>query len=460
MPRVIFTGLCAALQVAVCAALLAGGCNRKPMVDGVTLECSVDDHCQAIGDEWRCYESVCVENTPPVVRPFDVLRMTLGANIDVVAVTDDFEDDTSTFTWTQVSGPTTLLASPLENARLLVTPTEIGIHVFQVIGNDSFSPSEPALLTVIVQPDADAIYIWKGGEDSSACGTFDAPCATVGQGLAIMRAATSAPKPVLLAAATGVDPYADCIHLTGNEQLRGCFDPVTWTHDPTLRERCRIECDETGGHSLSGDASLRDVALAMSPATPLPTGNDPLPTLWLHGGAPTVDDVDIETAPCGDGCIVGGVASIYSDALIRGVEIRGGVVGFDPVDIFIGMVVIGGAPTFEGKIDAAGNRRGSILMNAPADDTALGVVASLSEILLTDVTITGGLATTLRGIHFLDGSPAVQNVTIDLVGFGSQELGGIAVLPCVAMPEFCRCPSASPACPATLPPAPDSPVTT
>ncbi|MCK5689945.1 hypothetical protein KAI87_11780 [Myxococcota bacterium] len=414
-------------------AWFASGCKSELRVGAVSLECTQDDQCAPIGDEWRCFKSICILNTAPELDEIETYYAVGDSDISQTAVGFDLEGDDFTITWTALPGlAEELMPTAFEGEILSLHPVDFGVYYFEVSAFDGYSTSEIISFRLVIQPDLEAVYISDAGVDEDGCGRLDTPCASIAQGMTIL--AENEGEYLLLAGLTGAAPYSDCLKLSGNEQILGCFDPITWKASPELRDRCRIECDDSDGHQVSDETTLRDLVLAMSPGLLPPVNSDsiplPLMTLFIDSGTPLIENVDIEAASCGTGCATIGLGSIDASPTLRGVDIRGTVDNFEPLDAMVGMLLLGGSPVIEGDSGLAGEGRGQILLNAPAIDYAGGIIAARSEATISGLSVKGGPANDIYGIAIFEGVVSLDESTIDISGFGTRNAYGAMAAAC------------------------------
>ncbi len=485
--------------VYLASVLLAAGCEFVPATGGKSLLC--EDGCPA---GTRCHEGLCVFNSPPAIDAIAPRTIDVDEVITLTATADDPEGDAVTFTWTHLAGPEAALRAPLTGAGLTFdpalppAPAALGLHRFRVEARDEFMTGEtppPGVTEVeimVVPGGSSAIFVSAaGGDDDDACGTVQAPCASLRHGLARMRQAGSID--LVLASSPGLS-HRYCLDLTGSEALHGCFDPQTWLERDEQRDDCRIECsadadgdgdvddvidtdgdgvpDEANyerGHRLTDAAVASDVTLSL--LTDFNTGFA-LSTVRLSGGTPRLVDVDIESPSCGSGCVAVGVLTLDSDAELEGVNISGSVSGFAPLELFVGIHTIGGAPKIQGGLQedgtratrAAGDgRRGVIVLNSPVNLGAQGILGIRSDVSVTSMLVEGGFGPQLAGITLYgevaagDGSPLqnglpkVEGSAVRLTSFGTRELSGMASYLCSSDQEPCACDALYQACGAPPP---------
>ncbi|MBI5510993.1 MAG: hypothetical protein HY903_19705 [Deltaproteobacteria bacterium] len=468
------------ISVVCLGAVLAFACHQSPSLEGTPLGCRADTECAPNGDGWRCYKSVCIKNGRPALEALGDDVIALGAPPQAVsrtAIAADPEADVITITWTPVGGPAaTLVPAPLVGDTLTITPTAVGIYEFDVVASDPYQASAPGRYRLLVQPALDAVYVSTDGVDQAGCGAIDSPCQTIGYGAEVAAGRPS--QRVLVAAASGMQPYRECLDLHGDVAVGGCYDPRTWSFVADNRRLCPVECERPnpaidpanwGGHHIDGNVTLTDLTLRLSP-TVVPVANELTPddptdlsgllTLWIDGGAPTVDDVDIEIVDGGHDNTGIGLGSVHASPTLTDVNVAGTVAGFDPMELLIGMVFYGGAPVLQGGGTGHAAPRGEILLNAPVTEQALGVLAAVSTLTIDSISIRGGYAPTIAGMTIIEGQNSISNLTLDLAGIGTRDIFGVAAYPCNPSgtgPDACTCKLWYPACPETEPAAPASP---
>ena len=437
----------------VLVAALAAACAKPPTLAGASLLCDTDSNCP---NGLRCYKGLCLFNSPPVLQPFaGILTLTANTPLPLVATATDAEGDAITYTWTEAEGPELVLdGGTLTGAILDRTPHALGLYVFSVRADDTYSLADPSRRSlavearVLVQPAAAAIYVSDLGSDGARqsdgaeCGAFDHPCKSVTQGLTRMRA--SGATEVLLAATTSATPYDDCVTLGAGESLLGCYtaEGGAWTYSTDLRARCRVRCGEPGGHHLSGNAQASDVALVMADSVRPTAPATRLASVWLEGGAPSVANVDVEAPACGRTCDSVGIASIASAATLVGVEVSGTVAGFEPVASFVGVYLAGGSPVIEGTATAgAVTGRGGVTLNVPAGSASTGILAINAQARIDGMQVRGGLSLALVGIEARGGTLDATSNTVLLTGFGTRSLIGLRALVC-STSSGCDCAAA------------------
>jgi hypothetical protein len=467
-------------------------CHEQPSLAGVSLECKTDLDCSSHGEGWRCYENGCIRNTPPTIaalEPDYVALASPAAAVSKTASAIDTEGDALTFAWRALPGPAAALANftgdrVVSGETLTVTPTAVGIYDFEVTANDGYADSVSVSYRLVVQPELDAVYVSTSGADAPGCGTVTEPCASIGFGVGV--ASTRTRPLVLVAAAGGGGDYAECLDVGGDVIVSGCYDAETWASLTEARDRCAVRCakpngtaadpehpavTDMAGHRLRGNATLRDLSLrldplvapVLNPLTVADTGDSfGIVTLLITDGAPSVEDVDIRIADCGAGCSSVGLGSIYASPTLVGVDISGAIEGFDPMDLYIGMLFYGGTPTV---LSDAGHltRRGQVVMNLPATQAAIAVLAAVSVLTLDGISIQGGLAPTLVGVETIVGQTTLDNVDVELTGLGARTIYGVLAAGCDPAgdgPNACDCSLWYPACPATEPARPTPPALT
>jgi hypothetical protein len=451
-------------------ALALAACEATPMLDGGSLLCEKDSDC---GDGLRCFDGLCIYNTPPSLEPLDDRTAVEDQPFTLTASATDPEKDDITYVWRQLPGPgTPLFADTREGKSLTLTASEVGDHVFEVTALDPYISDNPLnegtrvvhVMVTIAQP---SIFVSKLGEDSADCGDYTHPCLTIGGAVAIANDGDR----ILVGAVTGVEPYEECLNLTKMVHVLGCYDPTTWRYDPALRPQCRVSCDQVRGHFFDATAHVRDLTLISSVTAEDATGAFMVTTVRIGDGdpvglTPSLTDVDIDTAPCGAGCYPIGLASVHSSPLIDGVDVRGVMAGFDPVYAMSGMWIIGGEPTIRGDcVSLAGNvtcpagGRGTITLGAAANQGASGISLVQPEgVTIDGVHIEGGLGGGLSGLDIKGGVGAVgvgvshvsmKNSFIELTGFGARSQFGVIVSECSDLDWPCACSELQPGC--TLP---------
>ncbi len=410
-------------------------CHAAPSLDGAPLECQGDDDCTAHGSPWRCYQGLCVRNGVPSVDPLPVIYASPQDVVAHTATGDDPEGDPLIFSWSALAGPAEKLAMswPYVAARLSFTAVDVGVYRFAVVANDSYSTSPEQIFTVVVSPVPGAVYVSTAGEDRPECAAAQVACCTYDEPCASIAAAAAELPPsggtVLLAAMSGPEPYRECLNLTGEVTVLGCFDPETWEYDAAARPLCRLECDDAGGHHLSGNAALVEIALAMSPSlwaagSSCAPGDPPRTTLWIANGGPplALQTVDIEAAARGAGCTAVGLATTSGTATLIDVHVRGASLGYDPVQNFAGMVLAS-------PVTVSG---GSVVMSAPVIHNAIGVLGMAATVQIeAGFVVAGGTGRSLYGIVGLDSALAISAARVDLIGLGTRDLMGIAGLSCI-----------------------------
>jgi len=425
----------------------------------LTIEafCTNDAQC---GSDLRCYEDDCQRNRLPTLATLaESTTATTGQAFSLIASATDPDGDAITISWTQLSGPVTVLAAPSESATLAFTPTTLGAYVFEVKARDKYDPaksvgaSSSQRVRVMVLPLEPTVYLSdsQGSADDADCGAFDKPCLTLGMALGRMRDPLVAATQVLVAAATNLDGYAGCLDLAGGEVVRGCFDPLTWEPLDNGQMGCRMVCGSLDGHSLAGTARIETLRLAISDGLVPANANTPAPTVRIKGGTPTLSYIDIETADCGPTCKVGGILSapvtnpaggapIESSPTIECVDIMGGGQGFTTVDMYSGIYLIGGTSIVRGGAALCGGKaRGHILLDAPTNSFAGGVTALRGAATISGLLIEGGLGPALFGIQAVGTTLTATNNTVKLTAFGTRSLVGIYSLVCDSTRAYCQC---------------------
>jgi len=445
----------------------------------LTIEayCTKDEQCAA---ELRCFEDDCQRNRLPTLGTLAAqATATLGQAFSLTTTATDPDSDTVTISWAQISGPTTILATPSDTPTLAFTPSTLGAYVFEVKARDKYDPansvgsSSTQRVRVMVLPVEPTVYLsdYQGAADDADCGTFDKPCMTIAMALSRMRDPAVAASQILVAAATNLDGYAGCLDLHGSEKVRGCFDPLSWEPLEDGQIGCRMVCGVLDGHSLADSAWVETVRLGivsgLVPADP----NTPAPTVRIKGGSPTLSYIDIETADCGPTCKVGGLLSapvanpaggdpIESSPLVECVDVMSANVGFTTVDMYTGMYFIAGAPVVHGgAANCGGKPRGRILLDAPTNSMATGVIAVRGTLTLDGIDVEGGLGLKLFGVLAVGTHLVATHNTVKLTAFGTRELSGIATITCDASSgtagrDWCRCVTGVEPCPAS-PAVPD-----
>ncbi len=431
---------------------LSTACRQEPRIGGVSLECTRDSQCTAIGADWRCVDQACVRNTPPQLTAIAELGATerqlaldayhpyqLGAAVTLEARFADADGDLLAITWTAASGPAlAALPAPVEDAQVTLALATLGVYTLAVEGTDPYGGTASATVHLVAQPSLSAIYVSQLGSDAADCGTVNAPCQTITAGLA--RLPGAGPGELLLAAAAGGEPYRVCLDLDTDQTLRGCFDPFSWERAPALLRGCRVECDDAAGHALRGGARLEDVVLSIADGVaPRPgSGELPLPltTLWLwaNGGAsPTVEESEIMVPSCGNACFAAGVVSVLAAPELLGVDVRGTVEDYEPLLGYIGVAALGGAPLLRGLTadeSRSGTARGRILLNAPTTLFANGVLAAGSAMVIEGVEISGGPVANWLGVLAMDSPLQLTDSQILLAGFGTRSAIGVTQTTC------------------------------
>ncbi|MBI5507765.1 MAG: hypothetical protein HY903_03315 [Deltaproteobacteria bacterium] len=449
--------------------ILAAACAHPPELRGRSLLCDRDLDCP---EPLRCFDGLCVDDEPPrlAALPTDLV-VTVGEAITVTATATDLEADPLTFTWTQLAGPGPLLFDgALTDPTLTVSPQAPGLHWFAVTVTDPYTdlstlaPASTATITILARLRGTTVYVSDlATGDDPGCGDYLSPCRTIARGLDQLHGRGVAGQ-ILLAAASRSAGYAECLDLDGSDVLLGCFDPSTWTADPALLARCRIDCADPVGHRVQGDAALAQVTLAMAPGTPAAAttalGLSALATAFVGpGSAPRLERAVIEAPACGNGCESIGLLSVDAAPTLNGVTVFPAVVGFDPISRFVGLALIGGAPVVDAGDDGSVT---TIYLNAPATDSSIGVRAVRSAASLHRLAVKGGIGPRLVGAQIYGGAATVADSVVELSGFGSRWIAGLTSLVCEPADPACACDAElerRAACPAA-PTTPEVPHTT
>lgn len=395
--------------------------------------------------------AVTVINRPPQITGEALVFAQLNTPVTLTVMVTDPDGHPFTTRWTQVVGPP-LLSGAAEGLTLQITPPQVGLYRFEVVADDDYRVSDAFVVDVVVEAEPGSLYVnQRGGEDGPHCGTFLTPCATVSAALASTAAGAS---PTVVVAAAD-DPYLDCVTVEAGQRVRGSFDPVDWSYDASRRGATELRCDAPQGHRVSGDgASLEDITLASSVtvATRRPV------TVHVGAGTPAITGVDVRGAPCSDGCSPIGVLSDQSSARFTDVEISAEVAAFASVPSFVGLLAWGGAPVFTSSAAARApndHARGSVTLNALADQSATGILALYSDLSLDRIAVRGGLGPILSGVAALGSTVTINDSWIELTAFGTTSFAGISSQDCTATEPACACPAEVMDCGKA--PAPDAP---
>jgi len=140
------------------------------------------------------------------------------------------------------------------------------------------------------------------------------------------------------------------------------------------------------------------------------------------------------------------------------------VVTFDPVQNFIGMLLVGGAPDLEGTPAATSGPVGKVLLSMPANGTVIGILSVRADLTANGVAVEGAFGPAIAGIDAFEGGATtglvtINNSTVDITGFGSRYLTGVIVETlsnCAAGDWSCICgrwplPPNGQGCPPSLP---------
>ncbi|MEK7704501.1 MAG: hypothetical protein AAB426_06035 [Myxococcota bacterium] len=423
------------------AVLTFTACKSEPQLNGQSLLCSRDATCP---DGFRCYQGGCIINSAPELVATATQVLALGDTLTLTAVASDAEGDALTFQWTQQDGPETLLATPLADATLLATPTMVGGFAFEIMANDGYVDSAPrtVYVNVIDVPVAgDVIYVSKLGDEEAGCGTLTRPCLTIVAGLAARATVT---VPLLVANGEGT-AYSECLNLTDEALVIGGFDEDTWAYD-AASDDTEVSCTVSGGHLITAAATLRNLMLSSNVASPAALEQ----TLLITNASPMIEDVLIQSPSCA-GCIAVAVHNNGgSPALTRSNVRAAPLVEFDYPDYFIGVLSRGGSPVITGERVGPDIVRGRLLLNAPTNYVAIGVLGLRSNVTLQDAYIAGGAAPHLYAAAFMEGAPVVDGSDVSLAGFNTRVMYGLAYKTCNAATWDCVCYDWPGGCPAAL----------
>jgi len=390
--------------------------------------------------------TVVLANTPPEISPLPRQFSVRDEEVTLILDASDADSErllqTITITWKLIEAPGLISGEEMEGNTMVFTPTQLGLHAFEVWANDTVEDGERLRVELVVQPAEDVIYVTDAVDTPAAtCGSFIAPCTTITDGLAAAR--TAGIDTLMVAANVARGFYAECLDLTGDEQLIGALDPDSWQEEPDLlRASTRIICSAGSAHELHGTTHLRNVTLSSDTRE----GEFGI-TLVINGGAPTIDNVDVEAPACGPDCISVGIAIVESNAVLTGVEVRVTQTGFDILGAFIGIYVWRGAPTITGTAQPRATRddeRGGVALNSPVNNFATGMTLVRTQAIIETLVIEGGLGHGISAISVAGGEPSgtgptIRNNVIELIGFGSFNLLGITVEGCASNDGTCSC---------------------
>ncbi|MBI5698120.1 MAG: peptidase M36, partial [Thaumarchaeota archaeon] len=92
-------------------------------------------------------------NSPPVADAGEAQEVDIGATVSLVGTATDDDDDSLTYLWNQVSGPSVELSTATELETGFVAPkVEVDtVFTFQLIANDGQADSEPATVDITVK---------------------------------------------------------------------------------------------------------------------------------------------------------------------------------------------------------------------------------------------------------------------------------------------------------------------
>ena len=437
--------------------LSLGACERQPAFGDQSLTCSAEaPDCPEITDEsgatiaLRCFESLglCGINSPPRIDGTPASTLTLDGTqtlIQLQAQASDPDGDTVVLRWQQTGGPETLLLEAVETA-IDAGPTmneEEGLRTglfgrfdFQVTPLDNLGlAGSPARVEVFVEPTGSAIYLSSGGKDDEDCGTFDRPCQSPEQ--ALLQASNKGLNRVLVGAHPAGEPYAHCLAVAGLT-IEGCYEPDTWIPSSRGRSACTFSCDVASGHQLGSETHLEGLTLESTSDAGdeslfeelelPPSGTQDLAfTVFTGGGAISLENVALLAPACGAECVAVGLVNVAADVALQDFDIRGTIDGFEPLQTLIGIVHFGGSLVITpGELDFA-----LISSNVPVTDRSVGIsVLNDGQLIAQGLRIEGGFAPTMRGIELIGASADLNNIEIDIRGFGSNELTGISSQPC------------------------------
>lgn len=460
------------------AAGLLVGCRAEPTFHGESLLCENDTDCPTA---MRCVNNGCVYNSPPVVGAIVPLRQLVGQPVSTTAHASDpdaADQSALVLTWEQVSGIP--LTPPIASgATLSVTPTAVGVYVFQVSATDPRGAVGSTTFTLTASNPTTDVYVADNSDaDPNTCGDFDKPCRTIDAAMTAL--ANRNASRVLLAAPTGAEPYRTCLNVDGNIHLLGCFDPVNWLPHPNGPAACRILCDislQTTdtilSHVIEQSGRVEDVTLATSEAeVTTPTGTAELPayTTVVTRNSAQLINTDVELPLCAD-CLSVGLVGIEltppaTGANIDRVEVHGAISSvLGNRALIIGMGLVEGAPIIAGgPLPRLANDtgRGGVFLNVPANLGAIGITLAQTAAQINGISIRGGLAPALSGIQVFGGpdltSPNVDDANqifgnvINLSGFGTRSIVGVSAQYCENNDENCQCVEALQTCLANEPP--------
>ncbi len=106
------------------------GCRAAPEMEGKSLACK-----PGCPEGMRCYEGVCIFNSPPVITVEDALLAPPGLPLAILATATDLDGDAIAFSWTQTAG-SPLFSGAVAGGQLEVVPPADGDYLLVVEAED------------------------------------------------------------------------------------------------------------------------------------------------------------------------------------------------------------------------------------------------------------------------------------------------------------------------------------